>query len=145
MRLLGQYGFVDDTSIYQYIYLLLMVQTTNHNPQVRDNEKLSLENHLSMCKHVTGGVPKERAEADYKRILSNSLVVKMKYPEEAIFYEKYAPGEALRQDLYEQEEGSLTRSILIYLWEFLVIGLVLPGNNRGLFETTILLGREGLE
>lgn len=38
-----------------------MVQTTNHNPQVRDNEKLSLENHLSMCKHVKGGVAKERA------------------------------------------------------------------------------------
>jgi hypothetical protein len=39
-----------------------------------------------MCKHVKGGVAKERAEADYKRILSNSLVVKMKFPEEAIFY-----------------------------------------------------------
>jgi Sec7-like guanine-nucleotide exchange factor len=42
LKLLGKYGFEDDTSIYQYIYLLLMVQTTNHNPQVRDNEKLSL-------------------------------------------------------------------------------------------------------
>ncbi len=45
-----------------------------------------------MCKHVRGGVKKERAEADYKRIISNSLNVKMKYPEESIFYDKYAPG-----------------------------------------------------
>lgn len=37
LRLLGREGFEDDTSIYQYIYLLLMVQTTNHNPQVREN------------------------------------------------------------------------------------------------------------
>jgi len=34
---------------------------------------------------------------------------------------------------------------MLYLWEYLVIGLVLPGNNLGLFETTILFGREGLE
>ena len=26
-----------------------------------------------------------------------------------------------------------------------MIGLVLPGNNLGLFETTIIYGREGLE
>ena len=43
------------------------------------------------------------------------------------------------------EKGSLSRSILLYLWEYFVIGLVLPGNNLGLFETTILFGREGLE
>jgi Sec7-like guanine-nucleotide exchange factor len=35
LRLLGKWGFDDDTGIYQYIYLLLMVQTTNHNPQVK--------------------------------------------------------------------------------------------------------------
>ena len=35
LRLLGKYDLEDDTSIYQYIYLLLMVQTTTHNPQVR--------------------------------------------------------------------------------------------------------------
>ena len=33
--LLGKDGFDDDTALYQYIYLLLMVQTTNHNAQVR--------------------------------------------------------------------------------------------------------------
>lgn len=40
----------------------------------------------------------------------------MKYPEEAIFYEKYASGFELRKELYEQQEGSLTRSLLVYLW-----------------------------
>lgn len=143
--MLGKEGFEDDTSLYQYIYLLLMVQTSIHNPQVRENEKLSLENHLSMCRHVKGGVDLARAEADYKRIVNCSLNVQMKYPDETIFHLKYAPSQPLRPELYEQQYGSLTRAILVYLWEYLVIGLVLPGNNLGLFETTVLMGREGLE
>ena len=81
VRLLGKYDLHDETGIYQYIYLLLMVQTTNHNPQVRQNEKLGLEQYLSMAKTLSGGgVPRERAEADFKRILSNSINVKKKYP-----------------------------------------------------------------
>lgn len=51
----------------------------------------------------------------------------------------------LREELYQPEEGSMTRSLLLYLWEYFVIGLVLPGNNLGLMEITLLLGREGLE
>jgi len=35
LRLLGRYNLADDTAIFQYIYLLLMVQTTNQNPNVR--------------------------------------------------------------------------------------------------------------
>lgn len=34
-RLVGLYGLNNDTESYQYFYLLLMVQTTNHNPNVR--------------------------------------------------------------------------------------------------------------
>jgi hypothetical protein len=67
----------------------------------------------------------------------------MKYPDETIFYSKYPESIPLREELIGPEEktGSLSKSILLYLWEYLVIGLVVPGNNMGLFETTILLGR----
>ncbi len=37
LRLLGKYELLDDTSSYQYIYLLMMVQTTNHNPNMKEN------------------------------------------------------------------------------------------------------------
>jgi Sec7-like guanine-nucleotide exchange factor len=36
-RLVGLYGLNNDTESYQYFYLLLMVQTTNHNPNVRES------------------------------------------------------------------------------------------------------------
>ena len=50
----------------------------------------------------------------------------------------------MREELVDAEEGNLSQSMLIYLWEYFVIGLVLPGNNLGLFDTTILYGREEL-
>ena len=34
-RLEKMYGLKNDTEAYQYFYVLLMVQTTNHNPNVR--------------------------------------------------------------------------------------------------------------
>ena len=37
LKMVGLYDLEDDTSVYQYIYLLLMVQTTVHNPQVRES------------------------------------------------------------------------------------------------------------
>jgi len=36
-RIVGSYGLQNDTESYQYFYLLLMVQTTNHNPNVRES------------------------------------------------------------------------------------------------------------
>jgi hypothetical protein len=35
LRLLGRYDMTDETGLYQYIYLLLMVQTSNQNPNVK--------------------------------------------------------------------------------------------------------------
>ena len=37
LRLMGKYDLEDDTSVYQFIYLLLMVQTTTHNPSVKES------------------------------------------------------------------------------------------------------------
>lgn len=34
--------------------------------------------------------------------------------------------------------------MLLYIWEYLVIGLVWPGNSKGLLESVVLLGKEGL-
>ena len=99
-----------------------------------------------MCKTVKGGLDPVIADNCYRRIAANSLNNKMKYPEEAIFYSKYPESVPLREELMENvETGSLSKSILVYLWEYLVIGMILPGNTLGLFETTILFGREGLE
>ena len=47
----------------------------------------------------------------------------------------------MREELLDEEEGNLSQSILLYLWEYLVIGLVIPGNRSGLFEAIILYGR----
>ena len=33
---------------------------------------------------------------------------------------------------------------MLYIWEYLVVGLLWPENTKGLFEAVILLGREGL-
>lgn len=79
----------DETGLYQYIYLLLMVQTSNQNPNVKEKERLTLDNHLSMCKHITGGISKERAVSDFQRIIENPLDKRMKYPDESIFSKKY--------------------------------------------------------
>lgn len=49
-----------------------------------------------MCKYINKGVNVAQAEADYKRILTNSLTVKMKYPDSAIFTDKYAHGKSPR-------------------------------------------------
>jgi hypothetical protein len=67
-RLVGLYGLNNDTESYQYFYLLLMVQTTNHNPNVRESERLKLDSFLKMCFSMIGRIP-DKAEADYNRIL----------------------------------------------------------------------------
>jgi Sec7-like guanine-nucleotide exchange factor len=67
-RLVGLYGLNNDTESYQYFYLLLMVQTTNHNPNVRESERLKLDSFLKMCFSMIGRIP-DKAEADYSRIL----------------------------------------------------------------------------
>lgn len=71
----------------------------------------------------------------------------MKYPDESIFVKKYL--DKLEQHsavLFEgiQQSDSLSKDILLYIWEYLIIGLVWPGNTKGLWEAVILLGREGL-
>lgn len=132
-RLVGLYGLKNDTESYQYFYLLLMVQTTNHNPNVRQSERLKYDSFLKMCESMIGRIP-QKAERDYNRILEHSLNVKMKYSEEEYFSRKYL-GQLDRQtrDLFgEGEGGSEAKHLLDYIWEYLVIGLVWPGNSKGL-------------
>ena len=56
-RLVGHYGLNNDTESYQYFYLLLMVQTTNHNPNVRESERLKLDSFLKMCQSMINRIP----------------------------------------------------------------------------------------
>jgi hypothetical protein len=68
----------------------------------------------------------------------------MKYPDESIFAKKYLDKlEEYSAVLLEGQEqsDSLSKDILLYIWEYLVIGLVWPGNTKGLWESVILLGR----
>ena len=57
-----------------------MVQTSLHNPQVRESEKITLAAYLSMGKGIAIDISEEKMEENYRRIANNSLNNKLKYP-----------------------------------------------------------------
>lgn len=108
-RLNGISGFENDTAVYQYIYILLMVQT-NQNPNVPEKDRLKLEDVLNMCKYVQGGVERERAIRDFNRIVSNPLNNRILYSEDSLFSQKHFSGfETECQSLFLIQEADMKR------------------------------------
>lgn len=140
-------GLEPGNGTYQFISAVLMVNTSK-NPNVREKDKIKIDDFKNLCRYVEGGVPEERVITVFNRVTGNPLENLYQYRNEELFENKHLVEIKYRSEEWLEDDNIDDHpfcSLLVNVWEYLYISIVNKNNLRGMFDACWLYGRVGLK